>query len=166
MRPSDLFEAIRLVLTAPPGGGRRNLVTRYSLSASAREASTPKPLSILLAEDNRVNQQLAVRLLEKQGHSVWVAEDGQAALDALEAGQFDLVLMDVQMPGVSGLEATVAIRARERDGGGHLPIIAMTARALNGDREACLAAGMDGYISKPVSPKMLAEAIAEYGPAS
>jgi two-component system sensor histidine kinase/response regulator len=166
VRPSDLLEAIRLVLTAAPGGGRRNLVTRYSLAASVREAGAPKPLSILLAEDNRVNQQLAVRLLEKQGHRVSVAENGQAALDALEAARFDLVLMDVQMPGLSGLEATVAIRARERDSGEHLPIIAMTARALNGDREACLAAGMDGYISKPVSPKLLAEAIAEYGPDS
>jgi len=166
VRPSDLLQAIRLVLTAPLEGGRRGLVTRYSLTASARQLAAPKTLSILLAEDNRVNQQLAVKLLEKQGHTVRVAENGRAALGALEAGRFDLILMDVQMPEMSGLEATAAIRAREQETGGHLPIIAMTARALNGDQEACLAAGMDGYISKPVSPKLLAEAIAQYGPAS
>jgi len=166
VRPSDLLQAIRLVLTAPPGGGRRGLVTRYSLTASSRQLAAPKTLSILLAEDNRVNQQLAVKLLEKQGHTVRVAENGRAALGALEAGRFDLILMDVQMPEMSGLEATAAIRAREQETGEHLPIIAMTARALDGDQEACLAAGMDGYISKPVSPKLLAEAIAQYGPAS
>jgi two-component system, sensor histidine kinase and response regulator len=166
VRPSDLLQAIRLVLSPPAGGGRRGLVTRYSLTADAREVAAPKTLTILLAEDNRVNQQLAVKLLEKQGHTVRVAENGRAAIGALEAGRFDLILMDVQMPEMSGLEATVAIRAREQETGGHLPIIAMTARALNGDQEACLAAGMDGYISKPVSPKLLAEAIAQYGPAS
>jgi CheY-like chemotaxis protein len=166
VRPNDLLEAIRLVLTAPPGDGRRALVTRYSLRAHTPQPGAPKSLTILVAEDNRVNQQLAVRLLEKQGHTVRVAEDGQAALDALEGGQFDLVLMDVQMPRLSGLEATAAIRARERVSGGHVPIIAMTARALNGDQEACLEAGMDGYISKPVSPKLLAEAIAQHGPAA
>ena len=166
VRPNDLLQAIRLVLTPAPGAGRRALVTRYSLSVQDPQPGAPKSLSILVAEDNRVNQQLAVRLLEKQGHTVRVAEDGQAAVDALEGGRFDLVLMDVQMPRLSGLEATAAIRAREQVSGGHVPIIAMTARALNGDQEACLAAGMDGYISKPVSPKVLAEAIAQHGPAA
>lgn len=143
---------------APPA------VTRHTFAAVA-PAEERKALSILLAEDNPVNQQFAVRPLEKQGHAVQVAPDGHEAVAAVAAGAFDLVLMDVQMPGMSGLEAAVAIRERERTTGGRVPIVAMTARALNADRDACLAAGMDGYIAKPVSPKVLAEAIARAMPA-
>ena len=106
---------------------------------------------ILLAEDNLVNQKLAVRLLEKRGHSVVVAMNGLEALEALEHEGFDLVLMDVQMPEMSGLEATEAIRIKERETGRHIPIIAMTAHAMRGDRERCLEAGMDGYTTKPLS---------------
>jgi CheY-like chemotaxis protein len=110
---------------------------------------------ILLAEDNPVNQTLAVHLLEKRGYTVVVAGDGRAALAALdlaalERDHFDLILMDVQMPEMDGFETTAAIRARERLTGAHIPIIAMTAHALKGDQESCLAAGMDGYISKPI----------------
>jgi CheY-like chemotaxis protein len=163
VRQTDLLEAIGLVLAnRPAGAGRGRLVTRYSLGAAAQEPKTTKALNVLLAEDNLVNQQLAVRLLEKQGHTVQVAANGREALAALNATSFDVVLMDVQMPEMSGLEATASIRARERVSGGHLPIIAMTARAMNGDRDACLAAGMDAYIAKPVSPKLLAEAIAQF----
>ncbi len=163
VRQTDLLEAIGLVLAnRPAGAGRGRLVTRYSLGAAAQERKTTKALNVLLAEDNLVNQQLAVRLLEKQGHTVRVAANGREALAALDATSFDVVLMDVQMPEMSGLEATASIRARERVSGGHLPIIAMTARAMNGDRDACLAAGMDAYIAKPVSPKLLAEAIAQF----
>src|SRR5207253_2280879 len=103
-----------------------------------------------LAEDNVVNRTLAVRLLEKYGHSVAVAGNGKEALAALEHGPFDLVLMDVQMPEMGGFEATGRIRAAERDTGRHVPIIALTAHAMKGDRERCLAAGMDGYVSKPL----------------
>jgi signal transduction histidine kinase/CheY-like chemotaxis protein len=114
---------------------------------------------ILLAEDNEVNQKLAVRLLQKRGHSVVVAADGLQALAALEKEAFDLILMDVQMPVINGYEATEAIRARERQSGAHIPIIAMTAHAMKGDREHCLNMGMDGYVSKPITTRDLFEAI-------
>jgi PAS domain S-box-containing protein len=109
-----------------------------------------KNLRILLAEDNVVNQTIAVRVLEKHGHVVTVADNGQAALHACGTQTFDLILMDIQMPGMDGLEATAAIRKKEIATGGHMPIIAMTAHALKGDRERCLAAGMNGYVSKPI----------------
>jgi PAS domain S-box-containing protein len=105
---------------------------------------------VLLVEDNAVNRTLALRLLEKKGFAVTVAVDGQAALEELEKANFEIVLMDVQMPRMDGLTATAAIRAREKITGGHLPIVAMTAHALKGDRERCLEAGMDSYLSKPI----------------
>jgi CheY-like chemotaxis protein len=111
-----------------------------------------------LAEDNIVNQKLAVRLLEKQGHSAAVANNGREALKLLAgAGKdgFDLVLMDIQMPEMGGLEATAAIREREKATGRHIPIVAMTAHTMKGDRERCLAAGMNGYIAKPVQAEVL-----------
>jgi CheY-like chemotaxis protein len=112
-----------------------------------------------LAEDNRVNQMLAVRLLEKRGHHVQVAGDGREALEKLKAADFDLVLMDVQMPAMGGFEATAAIREMEKGTGKHIPIVALTAHAVTGDRERCLAAGMDGYIGKPIRPEELFEQI-------
>jgi CheY-like chemotaxis protein len=105
---------------------------------------------VLLAEDNPVNQKLAVRLLEKQGHSVAVAHDGQEALELQSKNAFDLILMDVQMPRMDGLEAAQAIREIEKATQKRIPIIAMTAYAMKGDRERCLAAGMDAYVSKPI----------------
>jgi CheY-like chemotaxis protein len=117
------------------------------------------PLKVLLVEDNRINQILAIRLLEKWGHGVTLAEHGQAALDLLSEGAaFDIVLMDMQMPVMDGLAATQAIRAREKEH--HLPrtpIVAMTANAMQGDREICIAAGMDDYLSKPINQAELAE---------
>jgi CheY-like chemotaxis protein len=106
-----------------------------------------------------VNQTLTVRLLEKQGHAVQVVGDGQAALQALSQYPFDLVLMDVQMPVMDGLEATAAIRQEEKCSGGHIPIIAMTAHAMQGDRERFLAAGTDGYVAKPMKAAELSAAI-------
>jgi CheY-like chemotaxis protein len=114
---------------------------------------------ILLAEDNAVNQKLAVRLLEKRGHRVVLAENGRDALAAWEKERFDVVLMDIQMPDMNGFEATRAIRDKERATGSHVPIIAMTAHALKGDRERCLDAGMDDYVSKPINADQLARAI-------
>jgi len=114
---------------------------------------------ILLAEDNAVNQRLAIRLLEKQGHRVTVASDGREVLSAIDREEFDIVLMDIQMPEIDGLETTAAIRKQEQSSGRHMPIIAMTAHAMRGDRERCLAAGMDGYISKPIVSTELLESI-------
>jgi CheY-like chemotaxis protein/HPt (histidine-containing phosphotransfer) domain-containing protein len=113
-------------------------------------AVTRRPLRVLLAEDNAVNQKLMVRLLQKWGHQVAVAVNGKEALAAIAKEHFDLVLMDVQMPEVGGFEATAALRAREQETGGHLRVVAMTAHAMKGDRERCLAAGMDDYLPKPI----------------
>jgi CheY-like chemotaxis protein len=109
-------------------------------------------LRILLAEDNRVNQVLAVRLLEKRGHRVVVVANGREAVETWKAQPFDAILMDVQMPEMNGLEATRLIRRIEKDSGRHVPVIAMTAHAMKGDRQRCLDAGMDEYISKPIKP--------------
>jgi CheY-like chemotaxis protein len=108
------------------------------------------PLKILLAEDNPVNQKVAVRMLEKAGHSVTVAEDGEQTLAVWRHEAFDLILMDVMMPNLNGLEATEQIRRDEAGSGRHIPIIALTANAMQGDREKCLAAGMDSYLPKPI----------------
>src|SRR5262249_28002510 len=116
---------------------------------------------VLVAEDNPVNQKLAVRLLQKQGHVATVVGDGQAAVEALQREPFDVVLMDVQMPVLGGFEATALIRRREAATGRRTPIIAMTANAMKGDREACLGAGMDGYVAKPVQGRQLADTLAE-----
>jgi signal transduction histidine kinase/ligand-binding sensor domain-containing protein/ActR/RegA family two-component response regulator len=134
-----------------------------SLSANPLAAQAtwlePGPLEILLVEDNVVNQKLAVRLLEKRGHHVTVAEDGLQALAKYDAGRFDLLLMDIQMPGMDGFEATAAIRDRERGTGKHTPIVAMTAHAVTGYDEKCRAAGMDGYVAKPIDPARLFAAL-------
>jgi two-component system, sensor histidine kinase and response regulator len=116
-------------------------------------------LRVLLAEDNRVNQRLAARLLEKRGHRVVLAENGAQALEEIQRQSFDLVLMDVQMPVMDGVQATAAVRQREKATGIHVPIIAMTAHAMEGDRERFLESGMDGYISKPVHSHELFEMI-------
>ena len=123
------------------------------------ETTRRQPLRVLLVEDNSVNQRVAVRLLEKMGHCVAVAGNGREALAALDVESFDLVLMDVQMPEMDGLEATAAIRQREQTTGAHVPILAMTAHNMKGDRERCLEAGMDGYVAKPIRPHELMEAI-------
>jgi two-component system, sensor histidine kinase len=135
-------------------------------SASAPAADhlserTCSPLRILLAEDNPVNQLLAIKLLEKHGHTVALATNGREAMEAVAAGtEFDVILMDVQMPEVSGYEATEQIRAMERGTARHIPIIAMTAFAMTGDRERCLAAGMDSYISKPIKIREFIDLVA------
>jgi CheY-like chemotaxis protein len=133
----------------------------------ARDSShVPQPtvprsaLRILVAEDNAVNQRVAKRLLEKQGHSVRIAGDGREALAAFEEEVFDLILMDLQMPEMGGYAATAEIRKREMVSGKRTPVIALTAHAIKGTREECLAAGMDGYVSKPIRP---AELWAELG---
>jgi len=159
IRQSELREAIARVLGARQQTGAIPLVTRYSLQ-DARDPDTV--LRVLVAEDNRVNQRLAVRMLEKRGHRVSVAGNGREALDVLAKDTFDLVLMDVQMPEMDGLEATSAIRQREKGAARHQVVIAVTAHAMKGDREQCLAAGMDDYLSKPIRPQELDELLEKY----
>lgn len=127
------------------------------------EASVPS-LRVLLAEDNLINQKLTLRILEQQGHDVTVVTNGQEALAAYDPDAFDLVLMDVQMPLMDGYEATARIREREAQTNTHMPIIALTARAMQGDRERCLDAGMDDYISKPMRKQKVQEVIQRNGP--
>ncbi|HEV1993653.1 MAG TPA: response regulator [Candidatus Acidoferrum sp.] len=155
IRQGELLDAICHVLQKGADKKPVPLVTQHAL----REEKNRR--RVLLAEDNHVNQTLARRLLEKRGYTVSVAGDGRAALQAFEKESFDLVLMDVQMPEMDGFEATAAIRAKEKETGGRVPIIAMTAHALKGDRERCLAAGMDGYVSKPIRTDELFSAIEE-----
>lgn len=159
IRQSELREAVARVLGASEHDGAIPLITRFSV----RDAREPGAfLSVLLAEDNLVNQRLAVRLLEKRGHRVVVAATGLEALKALEKESFDLVIMDVQMPEMDGIEATGVIRKNEKTSGAHQPIVALTAHAMKGDREKCLAAGMDGYLSKPIRPHELDQVLEIY----
>ena len=149
IKQSDLFDAIMHALGAPA-------LAAVVLDETAPGPATPhKQLRVLLAEDSLVNQKLAVCLLEKWGHQVSVVSNGHQAIAAVAAQPFDLVLMDVQMPELDGLEATAAIRRSEADGPRRLPIVAMTAHAMVGDRERCLAAGMDGYLAKPIRAREL-----------
>jgi signal transduction histidine kinase/CheY-like chemotaxis protein len=143
IRQGELLDAICQLLDGTARLQPDPLVTRHTLREDKHR------IRILLAEDNAINQTLAVRLLEKRGYSVTVVPDGQAAVEAFQLGSFELVLMDIQMPGMDGFQATAAIRAREKLSGGRIPIVAMTAHALVGDQERCLASGMDGYVSKP-----------------
>ena len=155
VKQSELFDAIKTVLSLgglDEAGERTRLVTRHSI----REEKQMRKLKILLAEDNYINRQMATKTLEKQGHWVTAAPDGQKAVELIERDSFELVLMDVQMPIMDGLEATGKIREREEKlKSERVPIIAMTAHALKGDREKCLEAGMDDYISKPIDPPEL-----------
>ncbi len=157
IRQSELLEAIQAALGKPPGKEITAVITRHSLRENRRK------FKVLLAEDNVVNRQLVLRLLEKRGHIVTPAANGQEAVDLVKKSLFDVVLMDVQMPGMDGFEATALIRGDEMSTGAHLPIIAMTAHAMEGDRQRCLDAGMDGYISKPIKVDDLIETIENLG---
>ncbi len=154
VRRADLLQCVRTLLgTQTRAPGDLPLLTTHAL----REHRTR--LRVLLAEDNLVNQTLAVRLLQKRGHSVEVAENGRQAIEAFGKQPFDLILMDMQMPEMGGEEAAMLIREREKSTGGHIAIIALTANAMTGDRERCLNAGMDDYVSKPIQVKELFAAI-------
>src|SRR6266536_2505617 len=152
-RPEPM-EAVRSVSDALASGE-----ARPAAGAPGSASGIRRQLDILLVEDNPINRTLAQRVLEKAGHKVVAADNGAAALEALERRRFDLVLMDVQMPRMDGIETTLAIRNREKIAGEHVPVIALTAHAMAGDRERCLQAGMDGYLVKPIQPTVLLEAI-------
>jgi CheY-like chemotaxis protein len=150
IRLAELRKAISKVLGEPSAPDGTLVVHSVEPPAPAG-----RKRRILLAEDNVVNQLLGMRLLEKQGYQVTVAENGKQVLDRLAASSFDAILMDVQMPEMTGFEATALIRRQEQSSGRHIPIIAMTAHAMVGDRERCLECGMDGYVSKPIRPQEL-----------
>ncbi len=151
--PAELLEMIRGVLA--------DTVDEDAAPEPTQSAPpTVKALRVLLAEDNRVNQTVATAILSKAGHEVTVARNGVEAVEAVSAGGFDVVLMDIQMPEMDGFEATLRIRERESADGERIPIIAMTAHAMKGDRERCIEAGMDDYVSKPVDFRQLHDALA------
>jgi CheY-like chemotaxis protein/HPt (histidine-containing phosphotransfer) domain-containing protein len=166
VRQANLYRAVLKALGEPSSIEARATDRRAYTAPLVDGPRCPRRrLRVLLAEDNPVNQKVAVALLHaKQGHTVTVSGNGREALEALEREPFDLVLMDVQMPVMDGLEATRAIRDRESGTGRHIPVIAMTAYAMKGDREQCLAAGMDGYVAKPIRITELLEAIAAVVP--
>jgi PAS domain S-box-containing protein len=159
VRRSELLEVISRLLDEREQRPAQPLITRYSL-ANARLAAVS--LHILVAEDNAVNQKLVARLLEKRGHCVKVVANGREALEALDQRAYDLVLMDVQMPEMDGFEATRELREREKQAGHRTPIIALTAHAMKGDREHCLEAGMDAYLTKPIRAKELDDLLENY----
>ncbi|WP_263411220.1 response regulator [Terriglobus tenax] len=156
VRQNELRAAIARVLHDGGRGKEAPMITRSTL---LEQRDPARSLDILLAEDNQVNQMLATRLLQKRGHRVVVAGNGREALSALERGRFDMVLMDVQMPEMDGLEATRELRKREAGNGQHQVVVAMTALVMKGDKERCLEAGMDGYLSKPLRQQELDEVL-------
>jgi PAS domain S-box-containing protein len=158
VRQNELREAIARALSGQAVHRHSTMITQNTL----RDTALHQPLSILLAEDNLVNQKLAIRLLEKRGHSVKVVDNGREAVMATENRVFDLVLMDISMPEMDGITATTTIREREQKTGIYQPIVAMTALVMQGDRERCLEAKMDGYISKPIRPVELDEVLEQY----
>jgi len=174
-RPNDEIKARQLQLAAHLMKPIKRSELYFALLDATFPAASPenrcpepttsttltRPLHILLAEDGRTNQMFAVGVLNREGHSVIIANDGREAVSAFQADHFDLILMDIEMPELDGFQATAAIRQIESTIGGHIPILAMTAHALSGDRERCLAAGMDGYLSKPIRIKALVRAIAD-----
>jgi two-component system sensor histidine kinase/response regulator len=152
-RQSDLYDAIVRSLSAQCADR-----APQSGAAAIRAVETPaSSLRVLLAEDNHVNQRLGVRLIENRGHQVTLASNGREAVEAMKEASYDLVLMDVQMPEMDGIEATIAIRAHEAKIGGRQHIVALTAHAMKGDERRCYEAGMDGYLSKPIRPAELDE---------
>jgi two-component system, sensor histidine kinase and response regulator len=160
VKHSDLLDAIATVLDA-----RGKPEAETPAPAAESRPGAARPLRVLVADDNAVNRKLVIRVLERRGHHTVEAADGQYALEALDAATapFDVVLMDVQMPRMGGFEATSAIRAREAGGSAHLPIVAMTAHAMDGDRHRCLHAGMDDYLAKPIDIHHLVEVVEGLG---
>jgi two-component system sensor histidine kinase/response regulator len=159
IRQSQLYDCLVTVLRLPATPTPSTLVPQH------RIADVPAPMRtrILVAEDNVVNQKVARRMLEKLGCRVDVVANGREALDALVQQPYDLVFMDCQMPEMDGYAATKAVREREQQTGSHIPIIAMTANALQGDRETCLEAGMDDYVRKPVQAAELLAMLQKWG---
>ncbi|MEN6520399.1 MAG: response regulator [Armatimonadota bacterium] len=159
IRQSDLMDRIMSLVDSP------DISERHTEEIEDCMEIQKQGRTILLVEDNLVNQKLALRVLEKSGHSVTTAENGEETLAILKKSSFDIVLMDIQMPVMDGFKATAAIRRMEKASGGHIPIVAMTAHAMKGDRERCLEAGMDDYLIKPINTKIMLQVIDKLAPA-
>ncbi len=159
VRQSELFDALMKAM-APSGRSSVDLSASHGAQVRSGSIAPGERLRILLAEDHPVNQKVAVHMLERMGHSVVVASDGRRALDALDASEFDVILMDLQMPEMDGFEAVRAIRQREAESGRHTTTLALTAHAMQGDRERCLEAGFDGHLAKPIRQVDLQAALA------
>ncbi len=162
--PGEGSEFHFTAIFAPASERAADVSTALIAPVNGQPKRCSKHLDILVAEDNPVNQRVAQRILERNGHRVTLASTGKEALEALDRRAFDIVLMDVQMPEMNGLEAAAAIRHKERFTGEHLPIIALTAGAMESDREKCLAAGMDGYVAKPFQMHDLLDALEAHAP--
>jgi CheY-like chemotaxis protein len=158
IRQSQLYDCLVTVMSTPAEGVSTALITHHTLAGTQAQLR----VKVLLVEDNVVNQKVTVRLLEKLACRVDVVANGYEAIEASSRIAYDCILMDCQMPEMDGYEATAAIRQREQHTGRHTPIIAMTANAMQGDRERCLAAGMDDYVSKPVQPEALVTILQHY----
>jgi CheY-like chemotaxis protein len=158
VRPTRLLSALVALIGLPAPEGSAQPTSADEGSAAAR-SSAARRLRVLVAEDNEVNQTIIAKMLEKAGHEPRVVANGREVMAALEGSEWDLVLMDCQMPEMDGYEASRAIRDAEVHTGRHLPIVALTANAMQGDRERCLAAGMDAYLAKPITRKMLHDAL-------
>jgi CheY-like chemotaxis protein/HPt (histidine-containing phosphotransfer) domain-containing protein len=157
VKSAQLHDCLALAIgskSSAPGTPSVPIITRHSVVEARKQK-----IRLLLAEDNITNQKVALKILEKAGYRAEAVMNGLEALTALEKNPYDLILMDVQMPEMDGFETTGAIRRKEKEKGGHMPIVAMTAHAMKGDRERCLEAGMDDYLSKPIQPKELIEVI-------
>jgi CheY-like chemotaxis protein len=163
VRRAELRTAIVAAISDPSRAEARGVDRRAGVERRAGKERPGTGSHILLVEDNVVNQRVARAIVEKAGHSVVVAGNGRIALMLMDQQHFDVVLMDLQMPEMDGFEATAMIRERERKGGAHTPIIAMTAHAMTGDRERCIDAGMDDYLTKPIQSPALLDMIATYG---
>jgi CheY-like chemotaxis protein/HPt (histidine-containing phosphotransfer) domain-containing protein len=154
VRPSDLYDTLIVAL-----GLRESTAEDAALPDDISKRAPHRALNILVAEDTPFNQKFILRLLTRWQHKATIVDNGHRAVEAHRSNDYDLILMDVQMPEMDGLEATAAIRAEELDSGQHIPIIAMTAHAMRGDKERCLGAGMDAYVPKPISSQRLRETI-------
>jgi len=168
---ATLMEALATAWGSKLQGVTTPLITRHTLAeARALQApSAPRPSGltrahVLIVEDNLLNQKLALRMLEKLGYRADLADNGRDAVRMIEKGGYDLVFMDCQMPEMDGYEASAIIRQREKESGQHLPIIAMTAHTMTGDRDKCMEAGMDDYISKPIRKEQIVQVISKWVP--
>ena len=163
VRRAELRAAIVAAIADRSRGHHAEVPAVVAKAGRVAEERSGSGLRILLTEDNVVNQLVGRGILQKASHSVVIANNGKEALTLLEGQPFDLVVMDVQMPEMDGFEATAAIREKEKRTGEHIPIIAMTAYAMTGDRERCISAGMDSYITKPINAPALLALVAQYG---